>query len=667
MAKKRKAGGTALAHRSKNPIQEENSKFAADARFENSEDEFEAGRDRVLLEERPEVQRRRKLEEDEQFLQPSDEEVHGYLSESEEEDDYDYGDEEEEFEDEDATAKSKKKLPKLRRREERSPDFLDEGKNAEEDEEEGITAWGASKSDYYNADTIETEGDALEEEEEAKKIQLKKLQAMTDADFGFEESEWLDSTKGDGEMSKDAIKHGKVINEVLPEIQIPDDMGVDERLEILSKRYPEFLPLSKDYADLQPRYQELSTAVDEARKSRKDISEDKTPLSILQFRALSAYLGVISMYFVLLTSPARNNTGSCLALPPAELREHPVMEALVACRNQWDQVKDLQEMEPEPLVSDLKDVQEDESAISVSTEKSTQDEPSKVTQAIKIPKKSKAQKLAEQAQAIAESQRAERLNKTELGLQELSRLLDQGISAKVTSQREPRLHGDDSDFGDETKLTAYEAAEKAKKKKSLRFYTSQIAQKANKRDAAGRHAGGDTDLPYKERNKDRQARLNEEAQKRGRMEANENERLGDDSDEEDHRLAREVRGDLDGSNSDDYYDMVSSRQKEKKANKKALSEAYALASKEGGRVEIQEEIGPDGKRAITYAIEKNKGLAPKRNKDVRNPRVKKRKKFEAKKKKLGSMRQVYKGGEGRGGYGGELTGIKKNLVKSVKL
>lgn len=64
MAKKRKAGGTALAHRSKNPIDDENSRFAADARFENSEDEFEAGRDRVLLEERPEVKRRRKLEED---------------------------------------------------------------------------------------------------------------------------------------------------------------------------------------------------------------------------------------------------------------------------------------------------------------------------------------------------------------------------------------------------------------------------------------------------------------------------------------------------------------------------------------------------------------------------------------------------------------------------
>lgn len=44
-----------------------------------------------------------------------------------------------------------------------------------------------------------------------------------------------------------------------------------------------------------------------------------------------------------------------------------------------------------------------------------------------------------------------------------------------------------------------------------------------------------------------------------------------------------------------------------------------------------------------------------------------RKMFEAKKKKLGSIRAVYSGGEKKGGYRGELSGIKTNLVKGVKL
>jgi len=47
--------------------------------------------------------------------------------------------------------------------------------------------------------------------------------------------------------------------------------------------------------------------------------------------------------------------------------------------------------------------------------------------------------------------------------------------------------------------------------------------------------------------------------------------------------------------------------------------------------------------------------------------VKKRMKYEEKKKKLASVRAVYKGGEERGGYGGEKTGIKTGLIKSVKL
>jgi len=75
----------------------------------------------------------------------------------------------------------------------------------------------------------------------------------------------------------------------------------------------------------------------------------------------------------------------------------------------------------------------------------------------------------------------------------------------------------------------------------------------------------------------------------------------------------------------------------------------------------------DGKRAVGYTIEKNKGLMPRRKKEFKNPRVKKRKKFEEKTKKLASMKPVFKKeGEGKGGYKGQLTGIKSNLVRAVK-
>ncbi|KAL1962692.1 hypothetical protein VTN77DRAFT_9236 [Rasamsonia byssochlamydoides] len=665
MGKKRKAGGRPYgeaAVKKDDPALQ--SKYDINETFDDSEDEFIAGRDQILLEEGPEAKRRRKLEEDEELLQPSDEEVLGYEDASEddldEEEDYDEDDDDGEDSDDYESRKPSKKS-----RQQRDASVSDAGDG--EEFEDGIGAWGSSKKDFYNADTIETEADALEEEEEAKKIQQKHLKSMKEEDFGFDETEWLQSKE-----APDASKEDEdgVVTEVLPQLEITDDMGDEERLKILKSRYPEFEPLAKDFVDLQDTYKDLKQAAQAAEEAITDFSEP-APVPVVKFRALSAYLGSISMYFALLASPSQNGDKKALAMPPAELREHPVMQSLVNCKKLWDAVKDVR-------VPDVSETAEVDGTASESEEVEPTPPPAAVEKSekkakkVKLPKEkklTKAQRVAEAAAAEAEARRAEKLRQTEAELADLSKLItkkSKAAAAKVSKKKDE--DNDDSDFGDET-LTAREAEEKAKRKRSLRFYTSQIAQKANKRDAAGRDAGGDLDLPYRERIKDRQARLNAEAEKRGRKQATESERLGGDSDEEDRRLAGEVRGDGAGSGTDEdeYYDMVAARKKQREAEKKARAEAYAEAAKEGGHVEVQEEIGPDGKRAITYQIEKNKGLAPKRKKEVRNPRVKKRKKFEQKKKRLGSIRPIYKGGEGPGGYGGELTGIKKNLVKSVKL
>lgn len=83
---------------------------------------------------------------------------------------------------------------------------------------------------------------------------------------------------------------------------------------------------------------------------------------------------------------------------------------------------------------------------------------------------------------------------------------------------------------------------------------------------------------------------------------------------------------------------------------------------------VIEEESHDGPRSLTRAILTNKGITPHRPKAVRNPRVKKRQKFEKAKKKLASQQAVYKGGLSQTGgrYGGEKSGISK-VVKSVKL
>ena len=534
--------------------------------------------------------------------------------------------------------------------------------DSEEEGEEGIGAWGKSKKDLYDADQIETEADALEEEQEAKRLQKKHLQAMNEADFGFDETEWVETGKEQKHTGKDSTE----VTEVLPQVEITEDMSEEEKSKILKSRYPEFEPLAKDFVDFQPTHQELEQA---AKAAQKDGGSDEdglevTPAAVVKYRALSAYLGTISMYFLLLASP-QDASESSSPLPPAQLRKHPVMGSLVKFRKLWESVKDLST--PEASENEESEVSEGEQPTPIEPKKVGKTKGTKDQKQSK--KLSKAQRAAEAAQEEAEARRAERLRETEANLAGLSNLATEtGKKRKTQKSKTPVKNADDSDFGDEDALTAKEAEEKAKQKRSLRFYTSQLAQKANKRNAAGRDAGGDTDLPYRERLKDRQARLNAEAEKRGKQQPAKSEQLGDDSDEEDYRMADRLRNDeKSGTDDDEYYDMVAARNKQRKDDKKARAEAHAEAARVGGVVDMQEQIGPDGKRAISYQIEKNKGLTPKRNKDSRNPRLKKRKKFEDKKKKLGSIRQQYKGGEGRGGYGGELTGIKKNVVKSVKL
>ncbi len=79
----------------------------------------------------------------------------------------------------------------------------------------------------------------------------------------------------------------------------------------------------------------------------------------------------------------------------------------------------------------------------------------------------------------------------------------------------------------------------------------------------------------------------------------------------------------------------------------------------------EEEDEEMGKRGINYQIAKNKGLTPHRSKEQRNPRVKHRMKFrKAKIRRKGAIREPRKELQK---YGGEISGIKATVVRSVKL
>lgn len=629
MAKKRKAGGRAYGHDESRKTNDAASKLRINTYEDvaDSEDEFHIERDKVLLEEGPAQKRQRKLREEgvaqyiqsiiiwkeanalvEEIFEPSDEEV---LAASELD-----SDSEDDFEDaeEGSRLTNGKSKPKGLRRA-----VQDSGseESAAPEEDEDAAGWGTSRKDYYNADTIETEADALEEEAEARRLQQKQLQGMTEADFGFDELEWKEAGKDDED--EDENSRGRVIREILPKLEITESMGAEERLKILRTRYPEFEPLAKEFRGLQTVHEDLKTAATEAvaiqdhMRMKADGSasagDDVMAIAVVKLTALGGYLAALSMYFALFTSP-HGTDGKVEPMPPEELRDHPIMDTLVQCRDLWLKVQDI--VVPDASTRVMANIQLPHATENANGHFEGEELPQ--VQIEEKPKKkkqhkSRAQKAAEAAQAEADAHRIEQLRKTEeelAGLSALTSVSKPSSKLRKTSATNPQSRDDDdSDFGEQRTLTAYEAAEKAKRKKSLRFYTSQIAQKSNKRGAAGRDAGGDADIPYRERLKDRQARLNVEAEARGKKpkSSSKGDDLGGPSDEEDHAVARELREGA-GSGSEDYYDLVASRLADKKAAKAALAAAHAQAAKEGGLVRVvdNEMVGEDGKRGISYQV-----------------------------------------------------------------
>ncbi|KAJ2987734.1 hypothetical protein NUW58_g4343 [Xylaria curta] len=575
----------------------------------DDQDRFEEDDDEILFDEGPKTKRQKA----EELLEDDDEEILGYSEDSDDDDD-------------EPQHKQPRKSGKPGKRQD--DDDSDFEKGAEEGEENDDGYWGSSRKDYYDADQIETTVDAEEEEKEALRLQKKKLAKMSEADF-FNEDEWLAGDAEDADQDE-------VVTEVLKEVEISPDMGPKERDRLLQARYPELPFLSEELLQLQPKLVELQ---------KEAQGQDPGSLAVIKYRVLGSLVATLAMYFAILTSPARDGDGVAKTLDPSELREHEVMSTLLECRNAWKKVEGIKTSKSTTPADALPSPPEDEDMDMLDDDAVLPKQPRETNKA----KRAKA-KAERKAKAIEDS------------LADLDSLLTSKKAPKKKAAPKDVAEDSNSDFGEDDYLDSKTAADKAARKKSLRFYTSQIAQKSNRRAAGGRDAGGDMDIPYRERLKDRQARLNAEAEKRGKKGSNIGADLGEGSDDEDHETARAIRDE----GNEEYYDMIAAASNKRKSEKAAKAEALSAAGSADRVVEV-EKVGPDGRREITYAIKANKGLAPKRKKEVRNPRVKKKLAYQSKLKKLKSQKAVYSGGPGKGGYAGEKSGLKTNLVKSVKL
>ncbi|KAF5360398.1 hypothetical protein D9756_004767 [Leucocoprinus leucothites] len=560
------------------------------------------------------------------------------------------------------TSRSKKKDKKEKKGRQRS---------LEDEEEEEEEVWGKGKAAYYSSNAAQLESDDEEgqelEEQEARRLQRKALDGMTEDDFGLNDRHEISRTGG---APEETVEAPNVVS------SLPHDKR--SLLRHLEKTNPEALALARDWDDTVQGLMKTRRKIAQLESTEPD--KLSAGMAHLHYQALLTYATTLAFYLHLRASPK-------YARRPELLTSHPIMLRLLTLKQSVSTLEDLgftlSDSEPEfdeddDESLDLTDEEDNmEGLWRVDGKKGLepgelddllQDAQMSVSFVEPKPRATKPQtpenKPPKKKRKLAsESSRATTTPIFDLEEPEFT-------SSKKTSRPKANAELDDA-YGEATRLQLTDAADKSARKKSLRFHTSKIESTSARRQGARNQAmGGDDDIPYRERQKEKEARLLREAKNRVQNQGgeelddteppertSEKRRRGDDSDAED------VFDEPDG-----YYELVKKKSKENREQKKAEYDTARAAERQVFQLAMVEEESLDGPRSLTRAILTNKGLTPHRPKAVRNPRVKKRQKFEKAKKKLSSQKAVYKGGLSQTGgyYEGEKSGISK-VVKSVKL
>ncbi|KAH6911360.1 Sas10 C-terminal domain-containing protein [Coprinopsis sp. MPI-PUGE-AT-0042] len=559
----------------------------------------------------------------------------------------DYDEEEEE---EEAIAPTKPKLKKAKKKA-KEDESSDEDKEEEEEE-----AWGRGKAVYYNDNADQLESDDEEghelEEKEAKRLQSKAREHMTDEDFGLQDVVDVQRDDMDG-----------LLDEPTPVAVPPMPTEPQDIIRHLQKTNPEALALARDWED---------TAEDllHAENKIKEV-EAETPnapkLGLLHFhyQTLLSYASVLAFYIHLRAMPK-------YAQKPTLLQSHPVMTQLLKLKRALITMEDLGLGVTDDEDEDDEEAFDEENSVlggaefldwlttgqlSGALDDSEEDED---IASLELPARKKWKKTKEPPKKKRKVQKDSEPAKPIFDLEE-----PEFVPTKKKSSS--RTSADDDVYGEADFLQTADAADKSARKKTLQFHTSRIESASARRQSARNQAmGGDDDIPYRERQKQIALRAEQEAKKRLAQQG------GEDLDDVEPELPSRKRirdGDSDdgstsegGDSADEYYELVKKKSKQKKQKKKEEHEAARAEQR------IVEDDDASGPRSLTRAILKNRGLTPHRSKAVRNPRVKKRQRYDQAKKKLSSQKAIYKGGvsETKGTYGGEKSGISK-VIKSVRL
>ncbi|KAJ2848172.1 something about silencing protein 10 [Coemansia brasiliensis] len=519
-------------------------------------------------------------------------------------------------------------------------------------------AWGKQKYNYYDADDIgsdseDDEAAAKEEEEEALRLQRKQLDALDEGDFIDELGVQLgvgDSNSrlvaadddGQAQLDLDGISLGvDGISDAKRQalLQLPES----EKLRVLQAESPELLSLA---ADMKVQWatvrNDLKPTLDRA--SELGVRADDHPALAFyaaKYQLAMTYLNNVAVYFVIKASTSEQRAN-------VALRDHPVIGAIVELRRRLEMMDALQERLAPLLQLFAEELDNGTAGTHAQSEQPEQPSVSDVEMVdvepspmpIQPKARSKSRRKADKQMFLAPAAVSDPSD----SYRQL-----QAMFKKSHKKREATTGWDalaDGDLGDQDRLDQDDAEDKARAIRRLRNHAKRVVQARGRREAREKMSG-DTDLPYKSRSE------------RLRLDNVPRAPAGDD-------LGMDLDSDVGEASADDkedYYNEIVQRKQRAQAEKDARKQEQWRQMVAAN--EAEEAAVDDGaKRSVNYQILKNKGMMPRRAKDNRNPRVKRRKRFEKAQKKLGSSVAQVRTLEGN--YGGEATGIKSALSRSTR-
>lgn len=556
-----------------------------------------------------------------------------------------------------------------------------------EDEEEKRSTWGRRKNIYHDGDNVDYElqsSDELlaEEEAEVLRLQKEKVKSLSMEDFGVEDVS-QDESDG-GPTLEEILVKGKVPSKALADKEARDDPGAayeevkkdlnalskEEQMDVVYSSAPELVGLLSELSDaLDELENKVNPLLSKVKKGGNSMKGGMHYMEVKQLLLL-AYCQAITFYLLL------KSEGN-------PVRDHPVIARLVEIKTLLDKVKQLDENLPSELEDVLSKKQQTEKVGKLLGEDVALASDSFINaHTVSVGKHEATVVLREAAQVVkvdsykvdeSKGRKRKHLN-DQVGAQSMEmlkvraaleeKLRQKGIFGSIASKRDKvqkcRLVNGQletlDDFDDDT--TALEGGTPGMSKgQATSLRSSKLSQLVTPRVNKPKVVSGDDDLPQRDDIGERRRKLEL------RVLAGAGIKSGDDVDDGPGNLESDGDTDMEeeggeSESDDEFYKQVKQQRDAKLAAKAGM---YGRTSAVPSMPEV---TLVDGKRQITYQMEKNRGLTRSRKKLIKNPRKKyKLKHQKAVVRRKGQVRDVKKP---MGSYGGEASGINAGISRSIR-